>query len=256
MDGSSIYERVKDQLTLAKPTPVTFSVDWFIAALPILHEKSQFDPLFIFKNWLAHAILLRPVPSLINGESEVETLQPRSDGSDLGAWFSGLMASSPDSYSVLNSYLTQLMPDLKSIKNPLVGQGSHAMEAQFSAAGATVSFPFRDLSDGEKCFIICALVLAANSAYGPLLCFWDEPDNFLAPSEVAHFIIDLRKAFHSAGQFIMTSHNIEAIRRFSDDNTFVLHRKDHFAPVGLRLLSELEVHGDLIDTILLGELEP
>ena len=28
---------------------------------------------------------------------------------------------------------------------------------------------FADLSDGEKCFMICALVLAANEFYGPLL---------------------------------------------------------------------------------------
>ncbi len=31
--------------------------------------------------------------------------------------------------------------------------------------------------------------------------------------------MSLRKAFHSQAQFIMTSHNPEAIRRFSDDNT-------------------------------------
>jgi len=66
---------------------------------------------------------------------------------------------------------------------------------------------------------ICAFVLAANDAYGPLVCFWDEPDNYLAPSEVGHFVLALRKEFQSGGQLITTSHNIEAISRFSDDNT-------------------------------------
>ena len=70
--------------------------------------------------------------------------------------------------------------------------------------------------------MICALVLAANGAYGRLLCFWDEPDNYLALSEVGHFVMALRKAFQSGGQFITTSHNPEAIRRFSDENTLVL----------------------------------
>src|SRR2546427_2982048 len=45
--------------------------------------------------------------------------------------------------------------------------------------------------------MVCALVLAANDAYGPVFCFWDEPDNYLAPSEVGHFVLALRKAFRS-----------------------------------------------------------
>ena len=104
--------------------------------------------------------------------------------------------------------------------------------------------------------MICALVLAANDAYGPLLCFWDEPDNYLAPSEVGHFVLSLRKAFQSGGQFIATSHNPEAIRRFSDENTLVLHRKSHLEPTIVRPLSELHVKGDLGDALVRGDLEP
>ena len=84
--------------------------------------------------------------------------------------------------------------------------------------------------------MICALVLAANDAYGPVLCFWDEPDNYLALAEVGHFVLALRKAFQSGGQFIATSHNPEAIRRFSDENTLVLYRKSHLEPTIVRPL--------------------
>ena len=73
--------------------------------------------------------------------------------------------------------------------------------------------------------MICALVLAANDAYGPVLCFWDEPDNYLRRDEVGHFVLALRKAFQSGGQFIATSHNTEAIRRFSDENTLSLQKE-------------------------------
>ena len=37
---------------------------------------------------------------------------------------------------------------------------------------ADLTVSFRDLSDGEKCFFICAAVLAANRSYGPIFCFW------------------------------------------------------------------------------------
>ncbi len=119
-----------------------------------------------------------------------------------------------------------------------------------------LSLPFEDLSDGEKCFMICALVLAANDAYGPVLCFWDEPDNYLSLSEVGHFVLALRKAFQSGGQFIATSHNPEAIRRFSDENTLVLHRKNHLEPTIVRPLSQLQVSGDLVSALIRGDVEP
>src|SRR6202021_1867062 len=101
----------------------------------------------------------------------------------------------------------------------------------------------------------CALVLAANHAYGPLLCFWDEPENYLAPSEVGHLVVALRRAFQSGGQFIAASHNPEAIRRFSDENTLVLSRENHLEPTRVRVLSEIDVGGDLIGALARGDLE-
>jgi predicted ATPase len=89
-----------------------------------------------------------------------------------------------------------------------------------------------------------------------LLCFWDEPDNYLALSEVGHFVLALRSAFQSGGQFIATSHNPEAIRRFSDENTLVLFRKSHLEPTIVRPLDQLQVSGDLIDALVRGDVEP
>lgn len=104
--------------------------------------------------------------------------------------------------------------------------------------------------------MICALVLAANDAYGPVSCFWDEPDNYLALSEVGHFVLALRKGFQSSGQFIATSHNPEAIRRFSEENTLVLSRKNHLEPTIVRPLNEVQVSGDLVGALIRGDIEP
>jgi hypothetical protein len=68
------------------------------------------------------------------------------------------------------------MPDLKDIKNPVVGTDARSLIVQFANEQGSVSLPFNDLSDGEKCFMICALVLAGNEAYGPMFVmdpvFW------------------------------------------------------------------------------------
>jgi ATPase subunit of ABC transporter with duplicated ATPase domains len=166
------------------------------------------------------------------------------------------LAYAPSAYAEIDSYLKHVMPDLKDIKNPLVGKDSRSLEVQFSTDQGTVSVPFEDLSDGEKCFTICALVLAANHAYGPVFCFWDEPDNYLALSEVGHFVLALRKAFQNGGQFIATSHNSEVIRSFSDENTLVLYRDNHLEPTRVRALKDIRVNRDLVSALIRDDIEP
>ncbi len=69
-------------------------------------------------------------------------------------------------------------------------------------------------------------------------------------------MLALRKGFQSGGQFIMTSHNAEAIRRFSGENTLVLNRKSHLEPTIVRPLNEVPVNGDLVGALIRGDVEP
>jgi len=256
--GESVYSREKAEVHLSRSghdKEAEFRIDWHLVALPIIQEQSTDDPIFVFKQWLSRMLVLRPAPSLISGDSKEETLQPNIQVTDYGAWFSGVMAHAPSAYTTIDAYLKQVMPDLKDIKNPVAGKDSRSLMVQFSNDQRTVTLPFEDLSDGEKCFMVCALVLASNAAYGPLLCFWDEPDNFLALSEIGHFVLTLRKAFQSGGQFIATSHNSETIRSFSDESTLVLSRENHLEPTRIRPLNEMNVNGDLIGALVRGDLE-
>jgi energy-coupling factor transporter ATP-binding protein EcfA2 len=257
--GKPLYTRKGAQVHLARTSQekdAKFLIDWHLVALPIVQEQSTKDPLFIFKQWLARMLILRPLPSLILGESKQETLEPNIQVTDFGAWFSGLLAHAPAAYTEIDLYLKQVMPDLKDIKNPATGTDSRSLIVQFSNDLGSVKLPFEDMSDGEKCFMICALVLAANKAYDKVVCFWDEPDNYLALDEVGHFVLALRQAFQSGGQFIATSHNPEAIRRFSEENTLHLHRRNHLEPTIIRPLKDLHFSGDLVSALIRGDVEP
>jgi len=258
VNGQPIFTRNIAQVVLARgghDKEAKFSIDWHLVALPIVQQYSDRDPISVFKRWLAQMIIIRPVPSQITGNSDKETLWPNRDVTDFGAWFSGLLALAPSAYSEIDKYLKQVMPDLKDIKNPSVGVDSRSLMVQFSTEKGALVLPFEDLSDGEKCFMISALVLATNSAYGSVFCFWDEPDNYLAIQEVGHFTMALRKAFRGGGQFIATSHNPETIRRFSDENTLLFYRRNHLEPTVIRPISELKINGDLVSTLITGDLE-
>jgi predicted ATPase len=213
------------------------------------------DPLRIFKTWLGRMIILAPFPSLMTGDSNGDTLVPNRDGSNFGEWLSGLLSRYPAAYTQIDNYLRTVMPDIQDFQNKLIGEDSKSMMVQFKANEARLSVNFKDLSDGEKCFFLCAVVLATNKYGDSLLCFWDEPDNFLSLSEVGHFIVSLRRSFKNGGQILVTSHNEEAIRKFSNENTFVLDRKSHLEPTLVRLLSEIPVTGDLINALICGDVE-
>ncbi len=151
------------------------------------------------------------------------------------------------------------MPDFEEVKNPVISKDSRNLSLYFSSDNEQrAELSLEDISDGERCIFIFALTIAANAAYGPVLCFWDEPDNFLAPAEIGPSILALRKAFRDAGQLIVTSHNPEAIRRFSDDNTLVLYRKNHLEPtvkVSVAEIRNKNFKGDFVDAFLRGDVD-
>ena len=241
--GSAFFKDQKDA--------TRFLVDNEYVSLP-----GQFSKANILKSWLAKMILLTPIPSLITGESKGETFHPIRNGSNFGKWVSGLLSHNPaDAPHQIAKHLRELMPDIHDFLNEPIGKNAKSIVVRFKANKKTQSLDFEDLSDGEKCFFLCAVVLTANEYYGPLFCFWDEPDNYLSLSEVGHFVMSLRRAFKNSGQILITSHNEEAIRKFSNENTFILDRKSHLEPTLIRRLSDLSFTGDLINSLISGDIE-
>ncbi len=257
LNSEPIYSRKEAQITLYRhDVQSVFVIDWHLVALPIIQVSSETDPLQIFRTWLARMIILAPIPTSMNGDSIRETLEPMRDCFNFGEWFSGLISRYPAAYSLVDKYLHEVVPDIKDIENKLIGGDSKRMTVRFEANGTTLTLNFNDLSDGEKYFCVCAVVLGANKSYGPLFCFWDEPDNYLSISEVGHFVTSLRRAFRNGSQILVTSHHPEAVGRFSNENTFVLGRKNHLDPTRVKLLADISVTGDLIDALICGDIEP
>lgn len=260
LDGEALYSRKLAQITLQKQNPnqaeAHFNMDWHLVALPVIQDPSTTDALSCFREWLARMVLLAPLPRLMRGEAQSESLEPNESASNLADWLSGLLAHYPAAYAPLSQYLREVMPDLSDFRFERTGKDVKTLLVRFRVGNAQHELDFDMLSDGEKCFFVCGVVIAANQSYGALLVFWDEPDNYLSLNEVSHFVMALRRAFHQSGQILMTSHNEETVRRFSNDNTWVLGRDNHLAPTILRPLADLSPRSDLIQALICGELEP
>ena len=135
LDGKPIFSRDLAQVRLARTgqgAEASFRIDWHLVALPIVQEQSWTDPLFIFREWLANLLILRPVPSLVQGSSEEDTLRPNVQMTNLGAWFSGIIGHSPSAYTKIAEHLTEVMPDFQEVKNPVISKDSRSLSFHFS----------------------------------------------------------------------------------------------------------------------------
>lgn len=259
LEGKPVYEREQAQVSLHKNQnksgDARFMVDWHLISLPLIQVQSESDPVYIFKTWLARLIVLAPIPQLMRGDSSEESLWPVADGVNMADWLAGLLGQYPSAYTAITTYMTEVMPDFQDFRYESLGKEAKRLIVNFSSDKGGLSLNFDELSDGEKCFFLCSVIVASNQSYGPLFCFWDEPDNYLSLAEVGHFVVHLRRAFEGKGQIIMTTHNEEAIRKFSNENTWVLGRNNHLEPTRLRLLEEFSLNSDVIHSLICGELE-
>ena len=256
VNGNSVFYRDKAKVSLEKGTDVSFQVDWHLVALPVILVRDESDPIHMLRAWFTRMVIIAPSPRLIDGYSTGDCLTPNLDVSNFGEWFTGLLSQSPSAYAAMDTFVREVMPDFTDIKNPIIGPDSRALSVQFQHGDDQMTVPFGSLSDGEKCYFICSLVLAAQQSCGPIFCFWDEPDNHLALSEVAHFVMALRRAFQAGGQILVTTHHSESIRSFSDENTLYLYRRSHVEPTGVRPIGDLGIHGDYVDALIRGDVEP
>lgn len=256
VSGINIFKRKEASVSLnSSKGSVQFSMDWHSAALPLIHSSSEKEPISIFRNFLAKMIILSPIPALISGNAKGETLEINKDGANFCEWLSGILARYPASYMIIYNYLKEgIFPDMQDFRSEKESKDSQNWSVSFKKS-SEFQIDFGSLSDGEKCFFLCAAVLAAHKYMGPLFCFWDEPDNHLSLSEVRYFITELRKAFSQNGQLLTTSHHPEAIKTFSRENIYLVHRKSHLEPTQIHSLNDISYKGDLIENLILGELE-
>lgn len=261
-DGIEIFSRQHaDVIIRGQPSTLLtdghFGIDWHLVALPVIQDPASAGALRSFRDWMAAMVLLAPIPQLISGDTRNDSLEPRADAFNLADWLSGLLDGYPSAYATLSQYLQQVMPDLEDFRFERTGKEAKSLLVRFKSEQGRYELPFAALSDGEKCFFLCAVVLAANQCYGPLFAFWDEPDNHLSLSEVSQFVMALRRAFHqNNGQILMSSHNGRAIQRFSDDSTWVLGRRSRLEPTLVRQLADIAPTTDLVQTLIDGDLDP
>jgi predicted ATPase len=254
----SVNERVifsRQQSRLSIGDGPGFGIDGHTVALPVISEHLGENSIQRIKLFFVSMILIAPVPTRMSGFSEEESFALQHDAANFSSWLNALLSRHPAAYSALDTYLKSVIPDFESFENVPRGEKGKQLLVKFAQKefARALAIDFKQLSDGEKCFFLSALIVASHQFNGPVFCMWDEPDNHLSLSETRHFITQLRKMANQKSQFIAMSHHPETIRSFSDESTLVFSRRSHLEPTVVRALADLSYQGDLIEALVRDE---
>lgn len=225
--------------------------DMFI--LPWIKEAKEFCSILV--NW----ILIMPIPVLMTAGT-VDSGKLNYNCGNFISWLKNLLAENPAGYDDINREFAIALPDYSSFAwNDPVEESRDNLYLTFGSDEESHKIAFGDLSDGEKVSVLGATIIALSYIRPGFLCFWDEPDNFLAVSEVQSFITRLRKYLRIKGcQLVLSSHNVETIRTIGIDSTRVLYRASHHEPTRMVSCSDKftsdEDRETYIHNVLSGEL--
>jgi predicted ATPase len=234
LDGAPLFERDTENVQFRAGQDKPYTHDWHSVYLPAFMARNQDTRPLVdgFKNWLGSMLILAPIPQHIRAELRGKSAYTQMDAENLPDWFSDMVERNFDAYESMKKFIRECaFPDFQGMGNESDEFGRKFLRVKFaSEQRPEEKIRFDQLSDGEKCLFLAGVVLIAEEVNGPFLCFWDEPDDYLAISEVQHFIAALKRVLSRRGQVIMTSHNPETTMVFSENNTFVFYREDHLTP--------------------------
>lgn len=270
VDGEPLFSRELAEVTVNRAAQgredSIFSMDWHLVALPVINDAVATNAMQKLRDWMAGMVLLAPIPQQMTEVAQGADFAISQNADNMADWLGSLLEGFPAAYMAVIEQLQQVMPDLFAFRFERLGRDARALMVQFKRDNSSFELPFTALSDGEKCFFLGAVLLAANKVSGPIFAFWDEPDNYLAPHEVSQFIVGLKRSFlRHSGQLITSSHNPQAILGFAVDSTWVLGRRSHLEPTQLRNLDELQMpepanEGEaaptLMQRLLNGDIDP
>jgi len=254
-NGKTLFVREKAQTILQQKAE--FTLDWHHAGLPLIFVRDENDPIARFRRWLSRVVVISPCPQRINLTSTGEDDTLARDAENFLNWMRKLLSDAPSLYTSIQRAIKQVMPDLAVFGFQALGREEKALFLEFRGEqGKTVRHDFCQLSDGERVLLLAATVSSTLLADQSLVCFWDEPDNYIASHELSHLITAWRRAAENhAGQLVISSHNPRVVAEFSDHNTYVFTRSSHAHPTRVTRLSEMNYDSQtLVDAFERGEL--
>lgn len=195
--------------------------------IPLLESRSDHQRIAAFKSWLAGLYLFSLNPWSIEPASQQEGRSIAINGSNFVSWYRSLVQEAPEIPAKLRDDLAPVIPGLETIILQPVGQNARLLLFECKVAGRQVRIGVHELSDGQRVLLVLYAILHAVAPRSTLLIF-DEPDNFVAQTEIQPWLSALRETVTKSarGTLLVISHHPEVIDYLAADEALYLWRRE------------------------------
>ena len=231
-DNKPIYSFVKGDVRLYNnkyEAKTSFHVDWSRSFLSSIATRAENSRLMRFREWLSQIVCIRPNPTLMNSVAQSEVRRPDIQLSNFASWLRFLKQSADDElYSQYLDDVKSCIPGLSGIKFNDVGDGAKELCVTLKRRNVIRDFRFSELSDGQKMLMAMYAVVYFAIKEAAVVCI-DEPDNYLALSEITPLISSMQDAVEDGkgAQFMVASHHPEFYRQLAMDEGFLMRRAEN-----------------------------
>ena len=233
-NGRIIYSFMKGEVKLYNnkyDEKTSFRVDWSRSFLPSIAERPENSHLMQFRKWLSQIVCIRPNPAQMISIAQSEVRRPDIPLSNFASWLRYLKQSVDDGlYSQFLEDVRSCIPGLTSIAFNDVGDGGKELCVMLRRMNTARKFRFSELSDGQKMLMAMYAVIYFAAREAAVVCI-DEPDNYLALSEITPLISSMQDAVENneGAQFLVASHHPEFYRQLALDDGFLMLREENEA---------------------------
>lgn len=203
----------------------TFGGDWSESAMARIPPRHDNTHLTRFLEFMRKVIVCGLQPTNFKAESFTEDSMLDRDAGNFAAWYRHLLFERQDLVPAFLQVLKEAIDGFRGIRMEKIGLDTRALMVIFDQYNESYELRLDEISDGQRTLIaLYSLVrLAAGQGY---TLFLDEPDNYVALTEIQPWGIELADACgEDFIQAVICSHHPELIDYLGGDRGTVLERE-------------------------------
>jgi len=194
-----------------------------------IESRPENAKLMWFKNWLDHVTVVQVDPKAMKrSQAQREAVYPAPDLSNFAEWYRHLRQDNSAGTDALRVSLQEIVDGFEGLdlKGPQNGTKELHVSVRTGMGGKPNGFTFSELSDGQRSLVGLYTLLHCALVEHSTLCI-DEPDNFIALSEIQPWLLLLiDRAEETSSQIMIASHHPEFLNQLASRNGVVIERSN------------------------------
>jgi predicted ATPase len=201
-----------------------FAAEWNESALARVPPRHDNQRLTAFLELMRRVQVCRLNPAAFVNDTPQESQALSRNGENFSSWYRHLLQEHGDSFEY-RAVLQATIPGFQKLRLEKVGSEARTLVAVFGSGKEEYELALEELSDGQRALLVLYGLLHFLDKSGRLL-FLDEPDNFLAASEIQPWLLCAEDAIGDGlPQVVIVSHHAEVIDYLGGDRGLLLERE-------------------------------